>query len=121
MSHFPHGGVLKTMSAETKPFIMVDNLGLIVEINEEFRSYFGWNLIDIQGKTLDLVLPEVYRMSHHLAFSNFDSPENSKVVGHPLKLKALCADGKEINSEHYIVAEKQGDNWFFGAHLTPIE
>jgi len=120
MSNYPDGGVLKGMSNENTPFIMVNNQGLIIDVNKEFKTCFGWDITDIKGKTLDLVLPEVFRMSHHLAFSNFSSPENSQVVGHPLNLKALRADGEEINSEHYIVAEKQGEDWYFGAHLKPI-
>jgi len=120
MSIYPDGGVLMAMSAQDTPFIMVNNQGLIIDVNEGFKTVFSWDLSEIEGKTLDLVLPEVFRMSHHLAFSKFSSPENSQVVGHPLNLKALRADGEEIESEHHIMAEKQGEQWFFGAHLKPI-
>ena len=73
-----------------------------------------------RGKTLDLVLPEDFRLSHHLAFSNFSSPEESQVVGHPLVLKTRCSDGSEIKSEHFIFAERESDQWFFGAQLKPL-
>ena len=118
---FPEGGVLKGMYEQSTPFIMVDNQGLITNVNTAFKSFFGWPGSTVIGSTLDVVLPEAFRMSHHLAFSTFDSPESSKVVGHPLKLKALCSDGREILSEHYIVAENSDTGWCFGAFLKPLE
>ena len=117
---FPVGGVLKQMHAENTPFIMVDNRGVIVSVNSAFNCTFGWGSDSVIGDTLDVVLPEAFRMSHHLAFSSFSSPEQSKVVGHPLKLKALCSDGREILSEHFIVAEQSDEGWFFGAYLRPL-
>ena len=117
---FPAGGKLKSMAVSEIPFVMVDNLGLITYVNDPFRSTFGWKDEDLSGKTLDVVLPEDFRLSHHLAFSNFSSPVDSQVVGHPLILKTRCSDGSEIKSEHFIVAEKEGEKWFFGAQLKPL-
>lgn len=117
---FPAGGKLKSMAASEIPFVMVDNLGLITYVNDPFRSTFGWKDEDLSGKTLDVVLPEDFRLSHHLAFSNFSSPVDSQVVGHPLILKTRCSDGSEIKSEHFIVAEKEDEKWFFGAQLKPL-
>ena len=117
---FPSGGKLKSMAVSEVPFVMVDNLGLITYVNDPFRSTFGWKDEDLSGKTLDVVLPEDFRLSHHLAFSNFSSPVDSQVVGHPLILKTRCSDGSEIKSEHFIVAEKEDQKWFFGAQLKPL-
>ena len=117
---FPAGGKLKSMAVSEIPFVMVDNLGLIIYVNDPFRSTFGWKDEDLSGKTLDVVLPEDFRLSHHLAFSNFSSPVDSQVVGHPLILKTRCSDGSEIKSEHFIVAEKEDEKWFFGAQLKPL-
>ena len=117
---FPAGGKLKSMAVSEIPFVMVDDLGLITYVNDPFRSTFGWKDEDLSGKTLDVVLPEDFRLSHHLAFSNFSSPVDSQVVGHPLILKTRCRDGSEIKSEHFIVAEKEDEKWFFGAQLKPL-
>lgn len=117
---FPSSGRLKEMSMEKIPFVMVDDLGLIVFVNNSFIESFGWNKENVVGQTLDLVLPESFRMAHHLAFSNYSSLANSEVIGHPLILKTRCSDGTEIDSEHYIIAEQESNKWFFGAHLKPI-
>ena len=29
-------------------------------------------------------------------------------------------DGRDVVSEHFILAERQGDSWLFGATLTPL-
>ncbi len=117
---FPKSGKLKNMSEENIPFVMVDDLGLIVHVNDSFKRSFGWSQEDIIGQTLDLVLPVSFRMSHHLAFSNFSSLNDSQVIGHPLILKTRGADGSEIDSEHFIIAEQDSSRWFFGAHLKPL-
>ena len=119
MDNFPEGGVLREMSTRPAPFVMVDRLGFIVYVNQKFSEILGWSQDDVVGKTLDCVLPEAFRLSHHLAFSTFDDPASSKVVGHPLMLKTLMKDGDEIITEHHIVAERESEDWFFGATLTP--
>ena len=121
MDNFPEGGVLRAMSARPTPFVMVNHFGFIVFVNQKFSEILGWTQDDVLGKTLDCVLPEAFRLSHHLAFSTFDDPASSKVVGHPLMLKTLMKNGDEIITEHHIVAERESEDWFFGATLTPSE
>ena len=36
-------------------------------------------------------------------------------------LKTLMKNGDEIITEHHIVAERESEDWFFGATLTPSE
>ena len=119
MDSFPEGGVLREMSSRPVPFVMVNRVGLIVFVNQKFTKILGWSQDDVLGKTLDCVLPEAFRLSHHLAFSTFDDPASSKVIGHPLMLKTLMKDGNEIITEHHIIAERESEDWFFGATLTP--
>ena len=39
------------------------------------------------------------------------------MVGHPLTLATVCSDGSEVQSEHYIVAEKYPDgSWSLPPH-----
>ena len=114
---FPAGGKLKSMAVSEIPFVMVDNLGLIAYVNDPFRSTFGWKDEDLSGKTLDVVLPEDFRLSHHLAFSNFSSPVDSQVVGHPLILKTRCSDGSELVGA-FLGAEKRMRNGFLVLNKT---
>ena len=103
------------------PFIAANRLGMVYEINEAFETTFGWARRDLIGESLSLILPEAHKMSHQLAFSRFQlPPTESAVLGHPLQLATRCADGKEIVSEHFIIAEERAGEWYFAATLKPL-
>ena len=102
------------------PFVLADPLGQVLEVNEAFQRTYGWTNADLRGESLSLILPEAFQMAHHLGFSRFQSTGKSEILAHPLRLRTVCRDGKEVISEHFIVAERHGDSWMFGATLTPL-
>ena len=103
------------------PFVRADSEGIVREINASFRTVYGWKDKDLIGQSLGLILPPSFRDSHHAGFARFQLTELSKVLNHPLRLATFCADGKAIESEHYIVAEKHDDgSWSFAATLRPL-
>lgn len=102
------------------PFVLADSLGLVIEVNTAFEAVYGWSQSDLKGQSLSLILPEVFQMAHHLGFSRFQSTGESEILAHPLRLRTVCRDGRELVSEHFIVAERQGESWLFAATLTPL-
>jgi len=93
----------------------------VCEINEAFEAIFGWARRELIGESLSQILPAAHKMSHQLAFSRFQvPPTQSAVLGHPLQLATRCADGKEIVSEHFIIAEERAGEWYFAATLKPL-
>ena len=103
------------------PFVRADANGSVLEINQRFRDIYGWTDDQLIGESLGLSLPQSFRDSHHAGFARFKLTEVSKVLNHPLKLATYCSDGTAIDSEHFIVAEKQGDgSWSFAATLRPL-
>ena len=103
------------------PFVRADALGVVREINQRFREVYGWSDDQLLGQSLGLILPPSFRDSHHSGFARFKLTEESRVLNHPLKLATFCVDGKAIESEHYIVAEKHDDGtWSFAATLRPL-
>lgn len=103
------------------PFVRADAAGMVVEINQRFRDVYGWRDSELLGQSLGMILPPSFRDSHHAGFARFKLTEVSKVLNHPLKLATYCADGHVIESEHFIVAEKVGENsWSFAATLRPL-
>ncbi|MEB3219200.1 MAG: PAS domain S-box protein [Nostocales cyanobacterium 94392] len=103
------------------PLIIANNQGLIISINSHFETVFGWKPEDLIGQMLTIILPPYIRDSHNLGFSRFTATGVATVLNHPLKLKALTKDNREIDSEHYIIAEKQAGEWIFAATLRPLE
>ena len=103
------------------PFVRADANGSVLEINQRFRDVYGWTDDQLIGESLGLILPPSFRDSHHAGFARFKLTEVSKVLNHPLKLATYCSDGSAIDSEHFIVAEKQADgSWSFAATLRPL-
>ena len=103
------------------PFVRADASGVVREINQRFREVYGWSDGQLLGQSLGLILPPSFRDSHHSGFARFKLTEESRVLNHPLKLATFCVDGKPIESEHYIVAEKHDDgSWSFAATLRPL-
>ena len=103
------------------PFVRADASGVVREINQRFREVYCWSNGQLLGQSLGLILPPSFRDSHHSGFARFKLTEESRVLNHPLKLATFCVDGKAIESEHYIVAEKHDDGtWSFAATLRPL-
>lgn len=103
------------------PVIVANHKGMIVNVNAHFESIFGWPAQEIIGQSLTVILPEVFQDSHNLGFARFSATGTSTILNHPLHLKAVTKDGQEIESEHFIIAEKHEGQWLFAATLCPLE
>lgn len=112
---------LAELQAGPQPFVLADENGLIVEINGAFQRAYGWTIEQLRGHTLNRILPSSFHMAHQLGFSRYRLTGESTILAHPLQLKTVCSDGREVLSEHFIVAERHGEAWRFGATLTPLE
>ncbi|MEG3439547.1 PAS domain S-box protein [Pannus brasiliensis CCIBt3594] len=103
------------------PAIVTDDRGIIIHVNHAFEAIFGWSYVEIVGQALTVILPVYFQDAHHLGFARFSTTGISTVLNHPLQLKAVTKDNREIESEHFIVAEKQDGHWIFAATLRPLE
>lgn len=102
------------------PVVIADHQGFITYINPCFTEVLGWHETDLIGQLLTIILPSSFRDSHALAFSRFQATETATVLNHPIQLKTVTKSQAEILTEHFIVAEKQGEVWHFGAMLRPL-
>lgn len=102
------------------PAVITNQFGFIVYINASFEATFGWSSQEIIGQPLAVLIPMLYHDSHNLGFSRFAMTEQPTVLNHPLRLMAVTKDGQEILSEHFITAEHQNGQWWFGALLRPL-
>lgn len=112
---------IEAMASSDRPFVLADAEGRVLSMNDAFRCVYGWTDEQLLGTSLSQILPEAFRMSHQLGFSRYLATEQSTILAHPLRLATICADGTSIVSEHFIVAERNGDTWVFGATLTPLD
>lgn len=91
-----------------------------MRVIEAFRQTHGWLDQEIAGEPIGKILPESFRMALQFGFSRFQATEQSTILAHPLRLNTLCADGRYLVSEHFIVAEHRPEGWIFAATLTPL-
>ena len=103
------------------PLVIANQKGIITEVNSAFEELTHWKQEEIRGQMISVILPVYLRDAHHLGFSRFRSTEIAQILNHPLELKVITKDNQEILSEHYIIAEKIDEQWFFGATLRPME
>lgn len=109
------------MKLETEvPVVMTDHQGFIIYVNDCFTSVFGWSAAEIMGQLVTVIIPEGFHESHHLGFSRFLTTQRSTILNHPLRLKGVTKDGREIEAEHLIVAEQHQGQWVFMATLRPL-
>jgi len=106
---------------DSRPWLLVDHLGKVLEINGRFTVVYGWNEADLLNEHVERILPDSFRDSHHAGFARFRLDGISRVLDHPLVLQTICRDGTGIRSEHFITAERRGDDLVFAATLTPLE
>ena len=102
------------------PVLIAQHQGFIIYANECFRVVFGWSFDQIVGQPLTAIIPNSFQDTHNLGFSRFAMTEKFRVLNHPLQLKAVTKDGREIDMEHFIIAEQQQGEWMFGATLRPL-
>ncbi len=102
------------------PVIVANQEGNVVDVNMHFENVFGWSVQEILGQPLTVILPAIFQDSHNLGFARFTATGNSTILNHPLLLKAVTKDGRELESEHFIIAEKQEGQWLFAATLRPL-
>ncbi len=103
------------------PAVIADFQGIIVDVNEHFEIFTGWKKQEIVGQLISVILPSYFREAHHMGFSRFTASGVATILNHPLELKVVTKDEREILSEHYIIAEKLDDKWSFGATLRSLE
>lgn len=115
------GAVAALRAKHDLPFVRADSQGQVMEFNPRFVEVYGWGP-DLIGQSIGVILPPEFRDLHHAGFARFQVTEHSKVVNHPLVLATVCDNGATIQSEHYIVAEKDDQGgWSFAATLKPLE
>ena len=102
------------------PVVIADHNGSITYVNEPFGTLIGCAPDEMIGRPIATIIPRKLRDSHNLGFSRFLMTEQPTLLGKPLVLNVVTKDGREVASEHLIVAEKTQGQWAFGAIIRPI-
>ncbi len=102
------------------PAIIVDHQGFIVFVNKPFEAAFGWQSSEIAGKPVTAIIPSAMHDAHNLGFSRFVTTGQPNVLNQALKLPAMNKAGETFEAEHFIIAERQNNDWVIGATIRPL-
>jgi PAS domain S-box-containing protein len=87
------------LASATDPMLIIDQEGHLVLVNPSLESLFGYEAGELQGKPLEILLPERYRHAHVGLRGNFFKHPHPRTMGAGLELFAMRKDGKEFPVE----------------------
>jgi PAS domain S-box-containing protein len=111
----------EVMRETAVPVVVADDQGLITYVNPCFESVFGWRSDDILGAPLTAMIPKAYHDAHNLGLSRFLLTGEPVLLNRPIALKTVTRDGREVDAEHYIIAEQRQGRWVLGATIRPLD
>lgn len=102
------------------PVIGMDQEGLITFVNGAFEKAYGWTSAEAVGRQLvNLIIPSYMRDAHRIGFARFLTTGRPTLLGKPLKIPIQCRDGRVLQVEHVLYAQKDGERWRFAARILP--
>jgi PAS domain S-box-containing protein len=88
--------------------------------NEGARRTFGYEVEEVLGKSLTLLIPERYREAHVAGLQRYLANGEARVVGKTVELEAVGKDGAEFPIELSLAAWRSYGEVFFTAILRNI-
>ena len=79
--------------------VIVDSDGIILRINAEIEHCFGYARQELLGKSIEILLPERYRLAHMAQRLSFISEGQARMMGARRNLSARRKDGVEFPVE----------------------
>jgi PAS domain S-box-containing protein len=94
----PQGSDMLTTFLSLMPdaAVAVDGKGTIVAVNERTESFFGYSAQEVEGKNIELLVPERFRHSHRRRRAEYSADPRTRPMGAGLDLYARRKDGSEF-------------------------
>jgi len=94
----PKGGDMLAMFLSLMPdaAVVVNSRGTIVAVNERAEGSFGYSASELEGKPIELLVPERSRHAHRSERAGYSSEPVARPMGAGLELYARRKDGTEI-------------------------
>jgi PAS domain S-box-containing protein len=94
----PHGSDMLATFLSLMPdsAVAVDAKGTIVALNERTEAFFGYKAGELEGKPIEVLVPERFRHPHRSLRSGYSSAPSARPMGTALDLYARRKDGSEF-------------------------
>jgi PAS domain S-box-containing protein len=121
----PEGPILPDaaaiLDASLDAVITADQDGRILAYNGAAERLFGYPRAQAVGRRIaELIIPPRHRARHEAAFRRHVETGQSRILGSPVELSALRADGSEFPIEISIVRQHGGASLCFTAFIRDI-
>ena len=101
--------------------ITMDADGRVVEVNQATERTFGYPASEMVGRDLaDLIIPPDLREPHRRGLERYVATGQSRMVGHPVDLPAMRADGSEFPVEIAITRPRLAGPPLFTGYLRDV-
>jgi len=95
--------------------LFTDRDGVIYLWNSGAEAIFGYKAEEIQGKNLDLIIPEKLRQRHWEGYQRVMRTGETRYGKELLKVPAMRKDGRTISVEFTILLVRNRQNEIIGA------
>jgi two-component system sensor histidine kinase DevS len=79
--------------------VMIDATGTIVLVNRQTEELFGYDRVDLLGKSVEILLPERYRHAHQEHRARYRAEPRTRPMGAGMSLLGRKRDGTEFPIE----------------------
>jgi PAS domain S-box-containing protein len=92
------------VSNSPRGVVAADDTNRIIAVSRPLAELLGWRVEDLVGRRVVTIIPPRLREAHVAGFSAHLSTGQAHVLGVPLHLPALHADGREIACKYLVEA-----------------
>jgi PAS domain S-box-containing protein len=101
--------------------ITMDADGRVVEVNRATERTFGYRASEMVGRDLaQLIIPPELRQAHRRGLERYVATGRSRMVGHPVELPAMRADGSRFPVEIAITRPRLAGSALFTGYLRDV-
>jgi PAS domain S-box-containing protein len=101
--------------------ITMDAQGRVVEVNQATERAFGYRASEMVGRDLaELIIPPALREPHRRGLERYVKTGRGRMVGHPVELPAMRADGSEFPVEIAIARPRVAGPPLFTGYLRDV-
>jgi PAS domain S-box-containing protein len=110
----------RLIEASPVAVVAVDQAGVILYANQKLADMFHYQVSDMIGSTIEILLPERYRGDHRIYRSLFAENPHTRPMGSGLDLAGRRSDGSEFPIEVGLSYFRSGDLLIVLGSITDI-
>jgi PAS domain S-box-containing protein len=100
--------------------VAADQANRILAVSRPLADLLGWEADDLVGRRVVTIIPPHLREAHVAGFTRHLTTGEAHVLGVPLRLPVLTADGTELACDYLVEQVDAPGRTVYLAWITPI-